>query len=437
MDLRRFTGLICLLAAGCGDAEPNTDAPASTRATSVTLREDVEAVRRVEDAMPGVFIPPYVDCRDGVCANVAISGCTEPGNYFPDHASCDIVRTQRPFWPAPPASEPKSDDPRLSDAEFMGELAWMTREIEASGCTCCHDSRTNDGKVGQWDIHRGPIWLDTLSNGGLALFLGLADSSSLGAYPSADNFGFDRMQTGIPTTDTARMQAFLRRELERRGMTEEQARAVPPFGGPIYANRVAKPEDCSTKGMGVDPELGVQFGSAPARYVYILADGSSNPGVPPNLDLPEGTLWRLDVLPSAAPVASGLRYGTTPQGSFQAFPARDEAPQLARGQRYQLYALRDVGLPVANCYFTFGAPVVATPAAAAPKAEPGAGFGAACESDASCTGAANYCAKMPGQSNGTCTVSGCKEQPSVCPNGFSCFDLSQFSVGLPSICMKS
>jgi hypothetical protein len=232
------------------------------------------------------------------------------------------------------------------------------------------------------------------------------------------------------------MQAFLQRELARRGMTEEQARAVPPFGGPIYANRVAKPEDCSTKGMGVDPELGVQFGGAPARYVYVLADGSDNPGVPPNLDLPQGTLWRLDVLPSAAPVASGLRYGTTPGGSFQALPERGAAPELERGKRYQLYALADVGLPLANCQFTFGEPVVPAPATPPPAASScdAGGFGASCQGDADCSCEADYCAKMPGQSSGTCTVTGCKAQPSVCPQGYGCFDLSQFASGLPSIC---
>ena len=64
-------------------------------------------------------------------------------------------------------------------------------------------------------------------------------------------------------------------------------------------------------------------------------------------------------------------------------------------------------------------------------------FGASCQTDANCSGAADYCAKMPGQSSGTCTVTGCKEQPSRCPSGYGCFDLSQFAAGLPSICTKS
>src|SRR5262245_35233752 len=104
-----------LLCVSCGDAT------VSSNTAAVTLRADVAPVERVEDAMPGVFIPPFEDCRDGVCTNVAISGCTEAGRYFPDVASCAVVRTQRPFWPEAPAAEPRADDPRLNDPAFMQE----------------------------------------------------------------------------------------------------------------------------------------------------------------------------------------------------------------------------------------------------------------------------------------------------------------------------
>ena len=30
----------------------------------------------------------------------------------------------------------------------------------------------------------------------------------------------------------------------------------------------------------------------PGRYLYILEEGSSNPGVPPNFDMPDGVIWR-------------------------------------------------------------------------------------------------------------------------------------------------
>jgi len=470
-------------AADAGLALASEDAAVAAPTGSVTLRAAVQPVRRVEDAHAKVFIPPYRDCReplegetgDGpngqVCTQVAISGCTEPGKYFPDYGSCDVVRTQRPFWPRPPAAEPRADDPRLNDADFMRELAWVTEQVAACGCVCCHDSTANAGQAGQWDIRRGPIWLDTLSDSGLALFVGLADSSVLGAYPRADNFGFDRTATGLPTDDTPRMKAFLERELTRRGISAEQAAAVPPFGGPIYENQVRKPGACKEAGHGIAADGRVIFQGGPARYVYVLSPGSQNPGVPPNLDLPLGTLWRLDVLASADALVSGLVYGTTPTGSFQAFPEQAGAPALELGQPYQLTVLRDVGVPIANCVFNFGdEPSAPKPAATAGRAgtagtsgnaraagtsgSAGAagasanaactlqapdpdGFGATCQGAADCTCKANYCALMPGQAQGTCTVQGCKADPSVCPAGYSCFDLSVFGADLPAICTRS
>ena len=218
-----FLGLLSVTGgAACGDA-PAVLGPMATEPepTAITYRKDVEPITDVKDAKKGVFIPPYQDCRDPlpgekgsgpdgqVCTHVVLSGCTEPGKYFPDYASCEVVRTQRPFWDEDPASEPKKDDPRLQDKAFMRELNWVTEQIEACGCVCCHDSRTFDGRFGQWDIARGPIWTDTLSDTGLALFLGLADSHVLGAYPPEENHGFYRELTGVPTTDTDRMKAFL------------------------------------------------------------------------------------------------------------------------------------------------------------------------------------------------------------------------------------
>lgn len=503
--LRILIGLAVLQACGSGSdptasganaaAPPSSaGAPASSAVAPpgepIRYRKDVTPVTRAQDALKGVFIPPYEDCRDPnpgesatgpgsqVCTHVMISGCTEPGKYFPDYASCDVVRTQRPFWEAPPANVPRLDDPRLKDQAFMSELAWLTQQLEASGCSCCHDSRAADGRVGQWDIHRGPIWLDTLSDTGLALFVGLADSSALGAYPAAENHGFDRTRTGVPTTDAPRMQQFLRAEMQRRGITEAQARAVPPFGGPIYANRSMPTGECH--GQGVDADGRVQLADAALRYLYVMEEGTANPGVPPNMDLPNGTLWRLDVLASHAPLQGSLAYGSTPEGSFQTFPAAEPPPALQEGRRYKLYGLRDVGLPVINCAFVFGAALGNAPSgggsaavsgditqgspggsaatsgsggargeaagAAAPSGgacspnDAGAEFGSACKdgktsSDCPCA-PANYCAIMPGQSEGYCTAQGCKANPSICPSGWSCFDLSAFSPGLQPICLR-
>ena len=471
--------LVALLASGCGSsvdvgdasgdggrragaqAGASAEAPARAGSTAdisgAALVPDPDAITDVDDALSGVFIQPFQDCRepldgrrgDGpsgqVCTNVAISGSTEAGRYFPDYGSCDVVRTQRPFWEAPPAAQPDPEDPRLQDDDYMRELVWAKEQIASNGCTCCHDSRAADGRVGQWDIAAEPIWITTLSDTGLALFAGFADSSVFGAYPPESNNGFSRRETGVPTDDPARMLAFLRAEMDHRGLTEAQALEVPPFGGPIYAASVAEPGTCGA-GQGIDPDGTVHWTGGPARYLYVLEEGSENPGVPPNLDLPDGTLWRLDVRADSPALASGVAYGSAPKGTLQRVPL-DAPPALEPGRRYQLAVLLDVGLPVTNCSFIFGAEPTETTAAptadagdpvSASKADcaPESGFGASCERDADCGCAeASYCARMPGQSTGNCIATGCLEDPSVCPQDWSCFDVSIFAPGQPSICL--
>lgn len=448
-----------------GAAAPADDGPASgpipAPGTMPTLTTAYAgAVTRTEDALPGVFIPPYRACQpslddqpglgpDGeVCTQVAISGSTEPGRYFADYGACDVVRTQRPFWEVPPAAEPDPRDPRLQDAAFMAELAWARSQVEASACVCCHDSRLNDGRVGQWDVSAEPIWITTLSDSGLSLFAGYADSSVFGAYPPADNNGFDRSQTGIPTTDVARMRRFVDEVMTYRGLTRADAEAVPPFGGPIYAASVAEADACGP-GQGIAPDGTIHWTGGRARYVYVLEAEAGNPGVPPNLDFPDGTLFRLDVRPDAGALESGVRYGDTPAGSVQRQPdSASKAPPLASGTTYKLVALRDVGLPITNCLFTFGAeltraepeppttgePTVPTPTI--PECVAADAFGTACETDADCPCApATFCAVMPGQATGLCTATGCVETPSVCPADYSCFDVSIFAPGEPSICI--
>ncbi|HEY6878795.1 MAG TPA: hypothetical protein VI299_12285, partial [Polyangiales bacterium] len=214
----------------------------------------------------------------------------------------------------------------------------------------------------------------------------------------------------------------------------------------------APPVACAAE--GVTPEGRIVWTGGDARYVYVMREESENPGVPPNLDLPEGTLFRLDVLASDPPVASGVPYGTTPAGTFQMYPERERAPELVPGTRYHLYVLADVAVPLVNCVFTFGEPIEVeppkSPDAGAPSPDastpaatdggtctlPNDGFGATCKVDADCPCAANYCALMPGQKTGTCTKTGCKDDPSLCPSGYRCFDLSVFAANLPAICTK-
>ncbi len=62
-------------------------------------------------------------------------------------------------------------------------------------------------------------------------------------------------------------------------------------------------------------------------------------------------------------------------------------------------------------------------------------LGKACADDAACNCSAPYCAKMPGQAMGTCTVF-CKTTPDDCPDGYRCFDLSAVGVaGFEPFCI--
>ena len=59
-----------------------------------------------------------------------------------------------------------------------------------------------------------------------------------------------------------------------------------------------------------------------ARQIYILEEGAQTPGFPPNLHLPEGTVWALFVDPATgSPIEPGtLTPGEIPEGTFQAGP---------------------------------------------------------------------------------------------------------------------
>jgi hypothetical protein len=145
------------------------------------------------------------------------------------------------------------------------------------------------------------------------------------------------------------MVAFLEAELARRGFERSDFAETEPFGGPLYDQLVFEPGACD-EGVGVIGDQ-VTWTGGGARYVYVLEVGSMSPGVPPNLDTPDGTLWRLDVSPDAEPVASGIVYGSAPAGSTQIVPAAGAAPSLNPGT-YYLVVLRDVYQPITRCLFT-------------------------------------------------------------------------------------
>ncbi|MFO7563895.1 MAG: hypothetical protein R6X02_14710 [Enhygromyxa sp.] len=313
-----------------------------------------------------VFIQPTrvcVDPIDGepegqseggqVCTWQAISASTEEGRRFEDYASCEVIYTQRPYYGAPANPAPAEPDPRLGDPLYVAELDWVRTQIEASACVCCHSVESPSGPA-NWYVEAPNNWMNSFYDSGLALGAGWVNSVSFGAYEPADNNGFDRINSGFPTTDPARMIAFFQAELAYRGKTEADFADTPPFGGPLYDQLVYQPSACES-GQGVKADGRVVWTGGLARYIYVLEADSQSPTVPPNLDLPDGTLWRIDVpWDGGDPIGSNeVVYGQLPAGLSQRYPA-DGAPQeLVPGQQYYLYVTKDVGIPITRCLFTY------------------------------------------------------------------------------------
>lgn len=331
----------------CGGVVDGSDG--GTPAERVVFEPPTEICVEPLDGEPGMS-------EDGqVCTRSVISGCTEPGRKFADYASCDQVLTQRPYYPvAGLPSDVEDDDPRLTDTAYQAELAWVKAEIESCACVCCHSTALAPRGSSQWFIEAEPFFVDSFAPTGLALAAGWVDSVAFGAYDPADNNGFERDTVGLPSSDPGRMKAFFEAELARRGFQRADFDEVPPFGGPLYDQLVYQPEAC-LEGEGVSADGTVSWLGGPARYVYVMrTDVPHMPTVPPNLDLPEGTLWRVDVKFTDPAIAAGFAYGTAPTGAFQAFPEDQVAPAaLESGQEYILYVAQDVGIPLSRCVFTF------------------------------------------------------------------------------------
>ena len=286
-----------------------------------------------------------------VCTWEAISASTEEGRHFADYASCEPILTQRPYWAATVEANTPDDDPRYDDADWMDDYGWITEQVEASACVCCHSSELAPSGPSGWFLEAAGLWVDTLDDDGMAMLAGWIDSTAFGAYDPEDNNGFARVLTGLPSTDPERTRAFFEGELTRRGVTESDFADAAPFGGPLADQLVFEPEACASN-SGVNASGEVRWAGGEARYLYVLEGDATNPGVPPNLDLPDGTLWRVDVPPAGQPLTSGLTYGSVPAGTSQVAPAAGAPPALVSGSDYYLYVLFDVAQPLTRCLFT-------------------------------------------------------------------------------------
>ncbi|MEZ4470725.1 MAG: proteinase inhibitor [bacterium] len=355
-------------AAQCGAARTGCEVFARGTFTPLGACAAGDVCPEAPEVSGNVFVQPYTDCRDPlpgepagagpggqVCTPVIVSGCTEPDRRFGDYASCDDVLTQRPYGVISAPAPVEEDDPRLQDAAWLAESAWVKAQAESCACGCCHTTSMTRGGASGWNTEAGPLWIDTVPDSGLAMLAGLAPSGAFGAVDALANNGFDRHTTGLPTTDIERMRRFLLGEYARRGLTEDDAARVPPFGGPLELQAQYEPTACAD-GVGIGPDGTLVWAGGAARYVYVLDADAENPGVPPNLDVPEGTRWLIDVPSDARALACGMAYGEVPEGARQRVPADGVAPALTPGETYYLYVLRDVGLPVTRCLFTYEGP---------------------------------------------------------------------------------
>ncbi len=385
-----------------------------------------------------VFQPGELTCREPmtgqasgnsengeVCTWATIGGCTEEGRKFIDYAECSAVLTQRPYAPVPPSGfKTPEDDPLLASPTFLEEVDWAKRQAESCGCVCCHTDSVAPQGASNWDTEAEGIWTDTFTLNGLAIMAGWIDSTSLGAHDAADNNGFDRTRTGIPTTDIERMVAFFEGELGRRGAVESDYADTPPTGGPVHTQMVYEPSACEN-GEGVLPDGTIDWSGGAARYVYVLESGSANPSTPPNLDLPDGVLWRLDVSYTDDGISDGFVYGEAPSGATQTFPLTGAPTALEDGKEYYLYVLRDIAIPITRCLFTYSQ---------GETADNGSGgedsvnelspWNDACGADSDCASPTDFCVKMPGAETGYCSIhcsatSVC-QQASASPEGWTC-----------------
>lgn len=316
------------------------------------------------------FIQPTLECRpppagtspgrsDGgtVCTWQGTQGCTEPGRRFEDFASCDVVRTQRPYSPVPVNTSRPANDPRRNDPVWRAEAEWVRDEIRSCSCVCCHSSLSPVGPA-MWSLD-GEAWLDTWFDSAIAAGAGVIESPGFGAYPPEQNNGFRRTgrrdaleKSVFASTDPSRLERFFAGELAYRGRRPEEFLTVAPFGDPIDQQRFFEVTACM-RGEGVAADGTVTWRGGRARYVYVLEAGSLLPSIPPFLDLPSGTRWRIDRDPTLLPVASGqVRYGVIDSGWRQRVPDSATPPALVSGREYVLYVAVDVAIPATRCVFT-------------------------------------------------------------------------------------
>ncbi|MDP2307470.1 MAG: hypothetical protein Q8P18_15695 [Pseudomonadota bacterium] len=297
-----------------------------------------------------------------VCTWEVVSGATEDGRSFTDYAECDSVIRQRGFSAAEPDARSLEEDVRMGDTTYVADVDWVRTQIRAGACECCHASAKGVGAA-VFDADVDGNLMNQFHDNGLAMGAGWIPTVGFGTYPPEENNGFWRSSpenpnlSVIPTTDPDRIIAIFEAELEHRGLTPADFAGLTYGGaGPLDEQRAFVPDACSEE-EGVAPDGTIRWLPGRARYVYVMEADTITPTVPPNLDTPDGTLWRIDVPEDGAPVFSEtVVYGQVPAGLTQAWPASGAPEPLVEGRQYYLYASADVLFPISRCLFTAGDP---------------------------------------------------------------------------------
>lgn len=295
------------------------------------------------------------DGTEVVCAWNLFSGNVPEGLYFNDVASCDGPFTQGPSWFTKPRRIFTSDDSLADDADYVRELTWVADQIHASGCACCHDSALNSGNVSGFDVNAPFPWTDTMTNAQLSMGTGQFDDHLLfGHIDPDDNHGFDRTQTLFASNDPMRMRAFFQSEFDRRGGDQDDLDEAQRQFDALFGRTREEAGECISPFEGIEDGKMVWNGDE-VRQLYITEVGTTNPGFPPNLDLPENTVWAIYVDDDGAGIASGdLAIGDVPTGSTQVMPTDGSAPMLEIGRTYRMYAAPDfMRNNEANCTFVY------------------------------------------------------------------------------------
>ncbi|MFT3713513.1 MAG: hypothetical protein QM817_38140 [Archangium sp.] len=294
-----------------------------------------------------------------ICVWEGIHGATEEGRSFRDDANCNNSRSGRPYYPRDPGPHVNDVDPRQSDPAYLAEEAWVRSQINAASCVCCHAAGASPSAgPSLFDIDRPGSFANQLTDRGVAQGAGVMSTVPLGAWPKEKNNGFSKSDLAHPedsvflTTDPVRMKAFWQREMEHRGLTAADMVGVNDGLGPLSEQFYFQPQACSDGG-GIAADGTITWGRGRARYIYVMAATARAPTVFPNLDLPDGTIWRVDLPAEGTPLVSGTaKYGVVPEGMSQKFPVAGAPAALVSGTQYFLYVTADQMQPITRCLIT-------------------------------------------------------------------------------------